>query len=173
MFTNQLENITLDLILVSEENIVSDVVIDSPLSTSDHNLVQFKINVEGNIKLQVPSRLNYKQARWNILKEKLPNHSVNINKDGNEYWNNFKYNLLISQEECIPRKNIKNGQPDPSLFCHDIKIKILNKDKLYKKCKSLSSETNFIALTNIKKEIKKLIRQAKRKEEIRIADLSK
>ncbi len=37
----------------------------------------------------------------------------------------------------------------------------------------LSSETNFIALANIKKEIKKLIRQVKRKEEIRIADLSK
>ncbi len=39
------EHNILDLILVSEENIVSDVVIDSPLSTSDHNMVQFKINV--------------------------------------------------------------------------------------------------------------------------------
>ncbi len=37
----------------------------------------------------------------------------------------------------------------------------------------MPSETNFIALANIKKENKKLIRQAKRKEEIRIADLSK
>ncbi len=71
------------------------------------------------------------------------------------------------------KKNIKNGQPDQSWFCHDIKIKILNKDKLYKKWKRLSSKTNFISLANIKKEIKKLIRQAKRKEEIRIADLSK
>ncbi len=123
-------------------------------------MVQFKINVEGNIKLQVPSRLNYKLERWNILKEKIANHSVNINKDVNEYWNNFKDNLLISHEECIPRKNVKNGQPDPSWFCHDIKI--LNKHKLYKKWKRLSSETKFIALANIKKEIKKLIRQVKR-----------
>ncbi len=53
------------------------------------------------------------------------------------------------------------------------KIKTLNKDKLYKKWKRLTSETNFIALANIKKEIKKFIRQAKGKEEIRIADLSK
>ncbi len=72
------------------------MVIDSPLSTSDHNMLQFKINIEGNIKLQVPSRLNYKLARWNILEEKLANHSVNINKDGNEYWNNFKDKFLIS-----------------------------------------------------------------------------
>ncbi len=36
---NQLENNILDLILVSEENIVSDVIIDSPLSTSDHNMI--------------------------------------------------------------------------------------------------------------------------------------
>ncbi len=73
--------------------------------------------------------------------------------------------------ECL--KKIKNGQPDPSWFCHDIKIQILNKDKLSKNWKRLPSETNFIALANIKKEIKKLIRQAKRKKEIRIADLSK
>ncbi len=120
----------------------------SPLSTSDHNMIQFKINVEGNIKLQVPSWLNYKLARWNILKEKLANHLANINKDGNEYCNNFKDNLLISQEECIPRKYIKNGQPDPGSFCHDIKIRIQNKDKLYKKWKRLPSETYFIVLAN-------------------------
>ncbi len=139
------EHNILDLILASEENIVSDVVIDSPLSTSDQNMVQFKINVEANIKLQVPSRLNYKLARWNVLIERLAKHLVNINKDGNENWNNFKDNLLISQEECISRKYIKNGQPDPSRFCHDIKIKILNEDKLYKKWNRLLSETNFIA----------------------------
>ncbi len=101
------EHNILDLILASEKNIVSDVVIDNTLSTSDHNLVQFKIIVEGNIKFQVPNRLNYILARWNILKERFANHLVNINKDGNEYWNNFKDNLLISQEECIPKIYIK------------------------------------------------------------------
>ncbi len=113
------EHSILDLILGSEENIVSDVIIDSNLSTSDHNMVQFKINVESNIIFQVPSRLNYKLARWNILKENLANHSVNINKDGNEYWNTNKDNLLISREECILRKYIKNGLSDASWFCHD------------------------------------------------------
>ncbi len=83
--------------------------------------MKMKINVEGNIKFQVPSRLNCKLARWNIQKEKLANHSVNIKKDGNEYWNNFKDNLLISQVEYIPRKYIKNGEPDASWFCHDKK----------------------------------------------------
>ncbi len=51
----------LDIILASEENIVSDVI-DSPLSTTDHNMVQFKLNVEGNIKYQTSNRLNYKKA---------------------------------------------------------------------------------------------------------------
>ncbi len=88
---------------------------------------------------------------------------MNINKDENEYWNKFKDNLLISQVECIPRKYIINGQPffvfflsttkPASWFCHDIKI--LNKDKLYKKWKNLPSETNLIASVNIKKEIDK------------------
>ncbi len=42
----------LDIILASQENIVSDVVIDSPLSTKDHNILLFKLYVEGNIKYQ-------------------------------------------------------------------------------------------------------------------------
>ncbi len=49
----------------------------------------------------------------------------------------------------------KKEQLDASWFCHDLKIQILNIDKLYKNWKSLLSETNFIALANIKKEIKK------------------
>ncbi len=46
----------LDIILASEENIVSDVVIDSTLSNTDHNMVQLKLNVEGNIKNQTSNR---------------------------------------------------------------------------------------------------------------------
>ncbi len=49
----------LDIILASEENIVSDVVIDSPLSTKDHNILLFKLHVEGNIKYQTSNKLNY------------------------------------------------------------------------------------------------------------------
>ncbi len=91
----------LDIILASQENIVSDMVIDSPLSTMDHNILLFKLYVEGNIKYQTSNRLNYKKANWNILKEKLENHSVNKDKDGNECWNTF----LLNQDEYIP-KNI-------------------------------------------------------------------
>ncbi len=40
----------LDIIIATEENIVSDVVIDSPLCTEDHNILLFKLYVEGNIK---------------------------------------------------------------------------------------------------------------------------
>ncbi len=53
------------------------MVIDSPLSTNDHNMIEFKLNVEGNIKYQTSNRLYYKKANWNSLKEKLENHSVN------------------------------------------------------------------------------------------------
>ncbi len=67
----------LDIILASEKYILSDVIIDSPISTNDHNMIQFKLNVKGNIKHQTSNRLNYKKANWNILKEKLENHSVN------------------------------------------------------------------------------------------------
>ncbi len=94
----------LDIILASKENVVSDMVIDSPLSTTDHNMFQFKLNVEGNIKYQTSNRLNYKKVNWNILKEKLENHSVNTDKDGNECWNKFKDNFLLSQDECIKKK---------------------------------------------------------------------
>ncbi len=98
---NKLENKILDIILTSEENIESDVVIGSPLSTSDQNI---KRNVEGNIKYQNSNRLNYKKVNLNILKEKLENHSINKNKDVNECWNKFKDNFLLSQDEYCEKK---------------------------------------------------------------------
>ncbi len=50
---------------------------------TDHNTVQFKLNVEGNIQNQTSNRLNYKKANCNILKEKLENHSVNTKMEMN------------------------------------------------------------------------------------------
>ncbi len=58
---------------------------------------------------------------WNILKEKLENHSVNKDKDGNECWNTFNDNFLLNQDYCIPKKN---GKLDASWCCHEIKIKL-------------------------------------------------
>ncbi len=85
----------LDIILASEENIISDVVIDSPLSTTDHNMFQFKLNVEGNIKYQTSNRLNYKKVNWNILKKSLRTIQL-IQTYRNECWNKFKDNFLLS-----------------------------------------------------------------------------
>ncbi len=46
-----------------------------------------------------------------------------------------------------------------------VMTKKTSRDKLYKKLKILPSESNFIALANIKKEVKKLIRQDKRNQD--------
>ncbi len=96
------------------------------------------------------------------FKGKLENHSVNTDKDGNECWNKFKDKFLLSQDECVLKKNKKNGKLDASFCCQDIKTKLLKRNKLYKKWKFFPSETNLLDLTKTAKEIKKLIRQARR-----------
>ncbi len=69
-------------------------------------------------------------------------------------------------------KYIKNGKLYASWCCQEIKNKLLKRYKLYKRQIFFHSKTNLVDLTNHGKEIKKLIRQAKRNEEISVADLS-
>ncbi len=70
------------------------------------------------------------------------------------------------------KKNIKNGKLDASWCCQEIKNKLLKRYKLYKRWKKFHSKTNLVDLTNTGKEIKILIREAKRNEEMSVADLS-
>ncbi len=60
------ENI-LDIILVTQEDLIEEVVIGN----SDHSTVQFKVAIEKNTREKFFTKLNYKKANWNRLTQKL------------------------------------------------------------------------------------------------------
>ena len=100
---------TLDLVLTNEENLISNINIESPLGASDHSLISFCVDCctpqsEPKIKViydkgdysKIKNELN--KLDWEIL---FQNHEDNVNMQ----WELFK-NIYLSLEECVPRKKV-------------------------------------------------------------------
>ena len=103
---------TLDLILTNEENLISNINIESPLGASDHSLISFCVDCctpqsEPKIKViydkgdysKMKNELN--KLDWEIL---FQNHEDDVNMQ----WELFKNIYLSLEEECVPIKKFSS-----------------------------------------------------------------
>jgi hypothetical protein len=101
-------NNTLDLVLGTDEDIVTGVEVKHPLGSSDHNIVEFQIKMHNTIKKASYQVLNYRKADWGKLRGNLstisnsPLGTTNIE----EIWGTFKNTFLDMQSESIPKIKI-------------------------------------------------------------------
>ena len=56
----------LDLILATEEEIITDVNVGCPLAAGDHGIVRYNMEIGGNKDYSTISRLNYRAAKWSL-----------------------------------------------------------------------------------------------------------
>ncbi len=100
--------------------------------------------------------------------------SINTNDDKDRSWDIFKQYFLNSQKELIPIiKDRKGKREDPNWFSSAIKYKLTNRERLYRQYKSSPTEINLDRLVKSRREVQTMIRVDKRKQEIRIAELTK
>ena len=96
-------NNILDLVFANEEELVSNIDIGNPIGSSDHNIIQFNIEVEANKNIKkYYNRLNYKAANWESLKKKLSEYVEKTKEIDQNSWDNFKNYFMKSQKEEIP-----------------------------------------------------------------------
>uniref|UniRef100_A0A452GZ21 Reverse transcriptase domain-containing protein n=1 Tax=Gopherus agassizii TaxID=38772 RepID=A0A452GZ21_9SAUR len=100
----------LDLVLVSSEDLVEEMVVGDNLGSSDHELIQFKLDGRINkcrsgIRVFDFSRANFKELRKLVREVDWTEELVDLNAE--EAWNYFKSQLRRLSEACIPRKGKK------------------------------------------------------------------
>ncbi|XP_050792311.1 uncharacterized protein LOC127042868 [Gopherus flavomarginatus] len=100
----------LDLVLVSSEDLVEEMVVGDNLGSSDHELIQFKLDGRINkcrsgIRVFDFSRANFKELRKLVREVDWTEELVDLNVE--EAWNYFKSQLRRLSEACIPRKGKK------------------------------------------------------------------
>ncbi len=165
------ENNILDLVISTQENLVTNTLVGEQLSTCDHNLIRFSITTEikdkRNNNIQIP---NYRQANYKQLRTSLSTISLDTNESTENMWNSFISQFKEKQNMYIPMKRRNQTVNDkPPWFNTDISETLRLRNKYYKLKKNNPNNFLITQYVTARREVKKLIRSAKKQHEINIA----
>lgn len=155
----------LDLVLCNEAGLIKNVIVRDSLGTSDHNMVEFHIQIEGE-QVETQARVlslnkgDYEGMRTELIKVDWDSRLKN--KTVHEQWCTFKGILYNLQEKFIPMKKKrgkgKNSQP---WLSKTIKDSIRLKARAYKVARDSGRVEDWEAFKGQQKITKRLIKTGK------------
>ena len=164
----------LDLLLVNEDSLVNSVKTEENLGCSDHNIIRFNFNVASPQKLvknevEVLDFRNGDFTKFESMLSCIDWESRLKNLNCYEMWDTFKSNLDNIQLECFPVRKIRTKNRKPFWWNCDIRDKIRDKRKSFKRYKENQNEIDLENYRKIRNELNQLIRRSKRLGEINLA----
>ncbi|XP_045128934.1 uncharacterized protein LOC123514804 [Portunus trituberculatus] len=165
----------LDLVLSTNDDLISNVNIGPEFSNSDHKIVSFNINLQV-YKDSVSNEevFIYKEGDYEILKLILAATDRNAElgeSNIEESWAKFKYILENAVKSCIPmRKRRPCKRNKPKWWTNQTESQLLKKNRAYRKYLISQNEGDKLEYDRIPK---KLIKQSKKNLEMYIASVTK
>ena len=158
----------LDILLTDRTDDIANVsLIDqNQVCKSDHFPISLNIKTKVNRK-KIPKReiYDYGKADWTKLNEEFS--TVQWDSIFNDHtcidraWKKFKETLFSKVDKYVPKISI-GGHPKPPWFDSDV-FKLCNKkDGLRKKFKTSQSDSDYMAYSSCRSELKKLIKHKMR-----------
>ena len=172
------ESNILDLILTTNENLVSKVNVGPIFSTSDHRIITFNIKVEETkvnaSKEKVP---DYRRANFTRLRSILQNANWNeiLNETNiDKAWLVFTTILNNAVTLCVPSRNRRPlTRAKPKWWNNEIKDILSLKKCAFNKYQATQNQADKLELDRIRREAKRLIKRSKKNFEEYIAEASK
>ena len=170
------ENNILDLLLTTQEFLLSNVRVGEQLHNCDHNVIRFTICAHKSSNKSKRRYLNFNQANFPGLRHDLMNLNFDCPPDSNisTQWDAFKCKYLAAQQKHVPVSSggARSNNSSP-WFNSDIKASLKERNRLYtqKKCNPTPENVRFY--NDSRRRVKRLIRTAKRNFEISIATEAK
>ena len=171
-------NHVLDLVLATKENLIENLNVGEEFSNSDHRGITFNINFtadETNINIEkIPDyrRANFRKLR--SLLNQIDWSYIHTTTDINAQWKFFTDKYLKIVKECVPmrkRRPIQNFKP----YWWNSKIAecMRAKREAHSKYKYTNNNIEHTRFVEMRRKVKKLIKQSKRSTEMHIASQSK
>ena len=149
------ENNVLDLIIVSNDNLLNDVTVGEHLGSCDHRIVRASINTVSRItdnKTLVP---NFRRADFNSFRRAMASFTLPEELDVENTWTEFKNKLLTQQKKFVPYKEKRTiDNSNPPWINNDIKTKLRRRNALHKQWKANNTQENQTQYTKSRREIK-------------------
>ena len=162
----------LDIVLSTENELIEQLFIKDKIG--DHNTVEFNITASRTNRESVRYNYNFRRANFVNLRNEI------VNTDFEQYFHEktadecFEYTrdtVLQASMRHIPKK--KTQINNPSWFNNEVKEAITNRDRLYLEWKTSPSEQSEADHKQSCREVKKVVRRAKRNKELNVARLAK
>ena len=161
----------LDLVLTTEEDIISDISVGEEVGGSDHRLVRFVVKVpEAEEASLVTRKLDMRRANFAGLRAAVSEMRLEESDSAEELWSTFKTCFMDLQSQFIPRRGAGQKSAQPKWFNRQIERLVKEKRTTYRRAKTSG---DFGEYYRISRRVKSTIRAAKRNEEIRVARLCK
>ena len=156
------DNNILDLCLSTDDDMVNNLIVHCPFSTSDHNYFTCDITVTRYTE-PIKTVPNYNLADWNMIRAYL--HSVNwsdIFQNCNclEMWNRFKNKILDCINLYVPKTKVFTTK-NVSWFNNHIRRLVKRKDRKWTSLKNNPSRARKRDFNQFSKYVKKEILFAK------------
>ena len=103
------ENVV-DIVLLSQKELVDNVKIHEPLGNSDHNQIHFDIKVKSGSKNKKTYRRNFHKGNYKDMRKylaKLDWNNMLMNKTAIECWNILKYEIGSIIVKFVPLKKTR------------------------------------------------------------------
>ncbi len=102
----------IDLVLTNEENMITDIKIESPIGKSDHSVIHFSFNSYIEIMKSWRTKILYHKGDYEKIREVLDcdwARELRACSDISEMWEVFSKKLNSAIEKYIPCKKIENN----------------------------------------------------------------
>ncbi|HEX8808198.1 MAG TPA: hypothetical protein VF760_04300 [Xanthobacteraceae bacterium] len=102
----------LDLILTSDSGFVSNIVVEEPFASSDHQMISFSLLVYKAKQPREAVTFNYFKADYDKIREDLKPKLLNIviDNDTEENWSRIKQQLIEARDKCVPKNKRKHNK---------------------------------------------------------------
>lgn len=170
--TNQRPSL-LDLILVNDEELASEVEHHSSIGKSDHEVLLFDLYVnKGSKNGTEKERFVLNKGRYEKMKEEMRDTNWDIMNEMNmdTSWIYFRDKILKSMNENIPKKKVGGmRRVTPAWMSKSLLKKIKKKYHLYKRYLLTKDGIDYQRYIFARNECAKKVRKAKRENEKKIA----
>jgi Reverse transcriptase (RNA-dependent DNA polymerase)/Endonuclease-reverse transcriptase len=166
-FPTHLKGNILDLILTNVPELFVDISSEGRLGTSDHYILKAEMEVGSPVSANQTLVRNWWKADWAAMKAELSAEDWNAvdQQTATEAWDTFKQRLDALVEKHVPLK--PRGRPGrPPWMTRDILRTVRRKRRMWKKESGRNVSAEY---KNVEKQVRNMIRHAKRNLERKLA----
>jgi Endonuclease-reverse transcriptase len=100
------EDNILDLVITSDDSIISNLSVGEPFETSDHQMIIFELTGKRHVAQNLETGFNYFKSNYNEIRNYFEEQNGNIlsnNEDLNSCWILFRSELMIMRNKFVPK----------------------------------------------------------------------